>query len=125
MNNLGLFAGLPSLYTEAVLNNPAKYQPVVAENLGLAKFFNWTNLRWVTALSLALCTLSSVGLVMLQHIKKWRIDMNRVLLVALKLVTVFYVNFLIIPYPYLFYVSSFITLMLFCELYKESKKKTL
>ena len=109
---LHLYFDLPGHYLDSIIDNPGKYQSTIAESLGISKFFDLEVYPSLNAL-MTVCSIfiplaGFTGYVLLKD----KIDYAIFALIMLKLSLVFTLNLLLIPYSYLFYTSTFISLMI-------------
>lgn len=110
--HLDIFIGLQGTYLNAVTDpaNHWKYLNEINNSLGFAKFYNNGDLALLNSIFKWAFVLVPVLSLLAFHFFKNRINRDFFLLCSLKLALVFFYNFLIIPYLYLFYTSTFISI---------------
>lgn len=123
IHEINLFLSLPNMYTEAVLADPGKFKPIIEGSLGCAKFFSYEALAVLNSYSIILSILAPLALILWHRFVRSLGSDSYLALASLKIVIVITLNFLIIPFTYLFYISSFISLLLLSTCL--SKKKVL
>lgn len=109
-SQLAIFVGLQGEYVDLLEVKRWDYEEQINKALGLAKFFAYEDLiimhRWFLFTAFVVPFLC-LGIV--QVFKKW-INMSFFALCSLKITLVFFYNLLIIPYEYLFYTSTFVSI---------------
>ena len=111
-DRINLFLTLDDHYLYAIQSDPEKYIPTISSNLGIAKFFQMEDLN---VLHLALKISSFVipfTAFLLYLIYRPSVRIGLYSLLVLKLSLVFFLNLLIIPYDYLFYTSTFCSILI-------------
>lgn len=111
--NLPVFFNLQSHYLSEVLANEWKYKALINSNLGLAKFFEYQNLAILHRLHLGVSFLIPGVLLLLFSKYKNRINAAFFAVCSLKICLVFFYNLLILPYLYLFYTNTFLSIFIF------------
>ncbi|MEL6987587.1 MAG: hypothetical protein AAGK97_07120 [Bacteroidota bacterium] len=112
---LDTFIGLPKIYDQAI-SDPGlkwKYEPMINRNLGIAKYFSYENLSHLS--TLFKITSISLPFICLFLYSKFKERINKPLFVfcTLKLCLVIFYSFLIMPFKYLFFTSTVLTIGLF------------
>ncbi|MEM1122698.1 MAG: hypothetical protein AAGJ18_19800, partial [Bacteroidota bacterium] len=116
---LEVILNLPQIYLEHLMENEWKFAGFATTNLGLVKFFGFENIptvhRLFFGLNLIIPTFS------LLFFWKFKAQINRPFfaICSLKLSLVFFYNFLIMPFSYLFYTSTFLSLAILSWYLKE------
>ncbi|MCH2043413.1 MAG: hypothetical protein MK212_04680 [Saprospiraceae bacterium] len=116
-DQLDVFIGLQGEYVDLLEKKRWDYSKLINRALGFGKFFAYEDLTIMHQLFLA-CTFAVpfVCLLLVRLLRKW-VNMGFFALCSLKITLVFFYNLLIIPYEYLFYTSTFISVgILFCYL---------
>lgn len=110
--NLDIFLGLQENYLDAIVNEEHKFGPLVQDGLGLAKFYDYADLPQLHHLFLisALAT-PLLSFTLLAFFKK-KLNKPLFLLCSLKLCLVLFYNTLIMPFVYLFFTSTLLSLAL-------------
>ena len=111
--NFDVFIEVPSNYMEAIRTMPDKYEPLIQNSLGLAKFVKYDNLGAFNHFFQAGVWLVPLSLLAYCWMRRNRLNMALFGLCSLKLSLVFFYNFLIMPYLYLFYTSTFLSLAIY------------
>ena len=111
--SLGILLEVPSNYVNDIQNLRTKYEPLIETSLGLAKFVSYENLASFHKLFIALSLLIPFMIYSYVSIRKSKLNMAFFGLCSLKLTLVFFYNFLIMPYLYLFYTSTFISIAIY------------
>jgi hypothetical protein len=121
---LDLFIGLPKIYDEAI-SDPGlkwKYEPMINRGLGIAKYFTYENL---TTLS-TLFKITSIALpfALLGLYAKFKDKINKPLFAfcALKLCLVFFYGMIIMPFKYLFFTNTILSIALFAVMIEVDRK---
>ena len=121
--HLDVFLGLPDQYLESVMNDPSKYVPTIRESLGLAKFISFEQLpRMHSIFKWSQVLIPIIGFAMYPLIKNW-ISLEKHAVVILKICLIFFYNLLILPYPYLFFVSTAFSMVLLSSLLADAKSE--
>lgn len=123
--NLPVFFNLQSHYLSEVLANEWKYKTLINSNLGLAKFFEYQNLATLHRLHLGISFLIPGGLLLLFSKYKNRINIVFFAVCSLKICLVFFYNLLILPYLYLFYTNTFLSIFIFSMVNGSQEKNEL
>lgn len=109
---LDVFLSLPDNYLSSILEDPNKYRPVLAQSPGLAKYVAYENLATLhLVFKFVALGIPVLGFIWYARIKD-KINIEFYFLCLLKLCLVCFYNLIILPYPYLFYTSTFLTLLL-------------
>lgn len=107
---IDVILGLPKIYVEHLMENEWKFNGFIKTNLGLLKFFPFSVLPIFHQSFL----LISVGIPFLCFLFYWRfkhrINQPFFAICSLKLSLVFFYNFLLMPFLYLFYTSTFFSI---------------
>ncbi len=109
--NLDVFIGLKDNYIEALPENKWKYRPLINDGLGIAKFFTYESLSTLHSLHFYSAIIIPLFLLMIGFKNKTIINHRLFGWASLKLSLVFFFNLLIIPYAYLFYSSTILSLL--------------
>ena len=112
INHIEMFVNLPGHYVDAVMNDYEKFNPTIQYNLGLAKFFDFPALGKMNQLNTLIAFVLPLLLIMVYLKNRDHYDFYIYSLIGLKLCLVFVLNLIIIPYSYLFYTSSFLSIAL-------------
>jgi hypothetical protein len=94
-------------------------------SLGFAKFFGPKNTETLHNLLITLTFLVPLLFVISCHFIKQKIKIDNIPLATLKLSVVVFLNFIDVPYLYLFYTSSFISLIMIGRLVRNWERETL
>lgn len=112
--HLDIWLGIQKNYLDALMSQPWKYQELIDVNLGLAKMWQYDALPIMHYLSML------IGLILLPAIfiffifKKYRFTQHPLFLIgSLKITLVIFYNLLIMPYGYLFYTNTALSIILF------------
>jgi len=107
---ISVFMTVPDNYVASVLADKAKYTPLIDSSLGLAKFWNYESLGSLHFIMKAMAL--AIPIICLWVYKKWFSEIPFTLfgLISLKLSLVFFYNLLVMPYGYLFYTSTIISI---------------
>lgn len=108
-SHLGDLLGLSSVYIQNIKENPAKYQDVLNDGMGVMPLIGFEHVQYVFYIQIFLLILIAVG--MIAWVKKYHHSFYYPAFLKLSLV-VFY-NVLILPYSYLMYTSVFVSFVLF------------
>ena len=108
-SQLGQWIGLSTVYVQNILDNPAKYQNVLNDGIGLMPLIGLEHVHLVFYLQVILLIL--IAMVMIVWVKKFHHSFYYLAFLKLSLV-VFY-NLLILPYTYLMYTSVLVSIILF------------
>jgi len=115
---LGTFLSLSSNYLDSIIANPSKYEPLIQSSLGLTKFVPYSQLGLLHIffqLIAFLIPLSFFGWMYLRKAHESYLPL--IGLLGLKIALVGFYNFLIMPYPYLFYTSTIVSLYIIIMVY--------
>ena len=110
--NLDIFLGLQANYLDAIIHEEHKFGSLVKEGLGLAKFYAYENLAQLHQLFLISAIATPILSFAVFELLKKRIDKELFLLCSLKLSLVFFYNTLIMPFVYLFFTSTLLSIAL-------------
>ncbi|MFT4567961.1 MAG: hypothetical protein ACI9FN_002929, partial [Saprospiraceae bacterium] len=104
-----VFFKVPDNYLSAVLADKGKYSPLINSSLGLAKFWKHEALGSLHSLLKIMAFLMPLSCIIIY--KRWFRGISFALfgLVSLKLSLVFFYNLLVMPYGYLFYTSTIVS----------------
>ena len=119
------FLSLPDSYLEVVLAGRSKYEGLITSSLGMAKFIPYNSLgilHIVFKITAFLVPLLFFFCAYRQG--NFGLSNELIALLCLKLCLVMFYNLLIIPYPYLFYVSSIVSIFVLTAVAKPSKLST-
>ena len=107
-----VFLDLPAHYLNAVLENRDKYSPTIHDNLGLAKFVPYEELSTLNLVNTVISFALPIVLFSSYRFLRKQINFHVYSLLVLKISLVVFYNLLIVPYSYLFYTSTFLSLIL-------------
>ena len=110
--HLDIFLGLPANYLDAIVNEEHKFGALVQQGFGLAKFYDYADLSRLNQLFLYSAILSPLIAFTSYHFFKARVNKELFLLCSLKLSLVLFYNTLIMPFVYLFFTSTLLSLAL-------------
>lgn len=108
--HLKMILTMPQNYLASVQAEPGKYLHTIESNLGLAKFFSFEGLSTLHGAQLWVSILIPILCFSVYQFYKLKTSFNLYVLCVLKLSLVVFYNLLIIPYPYLFYTSTFVSI---------------
>ncbi|MBX2871678.1 MAG: hypothetical protein KTR30_06255 [Saprospiraceae bacterium] len=108
--NLDIFLGLQANYLDAIVNEEHKFGALVQQGLGLAKFYEYVDLPQLHRLFLISAIATPLLSFALFAVFRKRIDKALFLLCSLKLCLVLFYNTLIMPFVYLFFTSTLLSL---------------
>jgi hypothetical protein len=111
--SIPFFLNLQSHYMQAILENKEKYSPQLQQTLGIAKCFGYQDLSILHYLFLACAFVIPIISFALIHTYKKHFNIELLLLISLKLSLIFFFNLIIMPYNYLFYTSTIVTMAIF------------
>ncbi len=110
--HLDIFIGLPDQYLHSVMSNPDKYLPVINESLGIAKFVDIDHFPILHLIfKIIIIIIPALGFLVYKFLKK-TIRFELYALCLLKITLIAFYNLILLPYPYLFYTSTFLSLAL-------------
>lgn len=122
---IDLFLGLPKIYDEAITDPGLKwkYEPMINRGLGIAKYFTYENLPTLSTLF----KFVSIGLpfLMLGLFAKFKDRMNQPMFVfcALKICLVFFYGMIIMPFKYLFFTNTILSIAVFAVMIEVDRRK--
>lgn len=116
---IDVFLALPDQYLDSVMNNPSKYIPTINQSLGLAKFSSFEQLPLLHRLFQLTAILIPIAGFSIYRLVREKIPLELFAVGLLKLCLVFFYNFLVLPYPYLFYVSTAFSLILLVSVLRD------
>ncbi len=108
--HLDIFLGLPANYLDAIIHEEHKFGALVQDGLGLAKFYEYSDLPKLNRLFLVAAILSPILSFTIFHFLRAHINKELFLLCSLKLSLVLFYNTLIMPFVYLFFTSTLFSL---------------
>ena len=108
--NLDIFLGLQANYLDAIINEEHKFGPLVMEGLGLAKFYDYADLPKLHHIFLVSAIATPLLSFAFFTAFGKRINKPLFLLCSLKLCLVLFYNTLIMPFVYLFFTSTLLSL---------------
>ena len=119
MAHLDMFMSLESSYLNDIQSNRAKYEDMIDSGLGIAKFYNYQNLAGLHTLmkTMAIITPTLLGLWYIW--RRHHIDLSSFGLASLKICLVLFYNLIIMPYSYLFYTSTMMSLLIVTYCYRK------
>ncbi len=116
---LDVILSLPKIYIDHLMENEWKFTGFATTNLGLIKFFPFESIPLVNRLFF-IFNLGIPAICLLAYWKfKDKINQPFFALCSLKLCLVFFYNFLIMPFSYLFYTSTFLSIAILSWYLKE------
>jgi hypothetical protein len=111
-SKLDVILNLQSTYLDAIVTHQRKYEATIQEGLGLAKLFAYQDLPTLHRLHLISALVVPALLLGMYHWLRKHLHQPFFALCSLKICLVFFYNLLIMPYLYLFYTSTFLSLVL-------------
>jgi hypothetical protein len=112
-SNVKVFSGLSNNYLHAVTTEKWKYEPLIQQSLGLAKFISYDKLYVLHRVHIISIFLLPALMLLLAYRFKHTNKINTALLglCCLKISLVFFYNLLIIPFSYLFLTSTALSIV--------------
>jgi len=116
---LDVILSLPTIYMEHLMENKWKFHGFANTNLGLVKFFSFEQIPLVNRLFFIFNLI--IPAICLLLFWKFKNKMNQAFftICSLKLSLVFFYNFLIMPFSYLFYTNTFLSIAILSWYLKE------
>ncbi|HLF65632.1 MAG TPA: hypothetical protein VI603_17850 [Saprospiraceae bacterium] len=109
--HLDVFLGLQQTYLNAIRpNNEWKYAGLIDNELGIARFWGYENLKQLHRVFLLVNILTPIAIFGIYILRRRSIGRVLLALCTLKLSLVLFYNLIIIPAGYLFYTSTFFSL---------------
>ena len=108
--HLKMILTMPQNYLASVQADPSRYLYAIESNLGLAKYFSIEGLSILHSAQLWISIIVPILLFGLYRFYNLKISFNIYALCVLKVSLVLFYNLLIIPYSYLFYTSTFVSI---------------
>lgn len=115
-----VFLGLSDSYLNNIQSNQAKYEGLITNGLGIAKFLPYDQLNLLHSLMQYIAIIAPIGLSAVYLLRKEQYFFNYFALGSLKICLVLFYNLIIMPYSYLFYPSTFLSLLILVQLYKRN-----
>ncbi|MEZ5043080.1 MAG: hypothetical protein R2828_24500 [Saprospiraceae bacterium] len=110
MGSLHVFLGLQENYINAIINEKEKFEPMINISLGVAKFFVYENLATLHQLFMVSAFLvPALSLLLFARFKN-KINTDFFALCSLKLTLVVFYNLLVMPFMYLFFTSTLLSI---------------
>ena len=120
------FANLPQHYEQAVLdpNLQWKYKPLINHSLGWARYFGYASMETVSLLFKLFAVLIPALCGLLYY--KFQSILNKPMfaICSLKICLIFFYGLLIIPYKYLFFTNTIVSLAIFSILLQTDFRQT-
>jgi hypothetical protein len=115
ITKIPFFLSLQTNYRDAIANpdKEAAYYPIIHESLGIAKFFDYSQLPSLHDALLIFSLLTPVLFLLIYRRFRKYFNPTFFPLVSLKLSLVIFFNLLTMPYIYLFFTSSFVSIAIF------------
>lgn len=110
MGSLDVFLGLQENYINAIINEKEKFEPMINISLGMAKFFVYENLATLHQLFMVSAFLVPALSLLLFARFKAKINADFFALCSLKLTLVVFYNLLVMPFMYLFFTSTLLSI---------------
>jgi len=111
-SGLHVFLGLQENYINAIINEKEKFQPMIAISMGLAKFYDYENLAALHRLFMITAFAIPIGSLLLYAKFREKINADFFALCSLKLTLVVFYNLLVMPFLYLFFTSTLLSIAL-------------
>ena len=111
-NYTEVFLGLSDNYLTDIANNRGKYEGMINSGLGLAKFLDYNDLNLLHAFMKWVAIISPICLGLYYKLREKYIPLDQFGIASLKVYLVLFYNLIIMPYSYLFYTSSFLSLFI-------------
>lgn len=116
---LDVIFSLPTIYIDHLMENEWKFHGFVTAKLGLVKFFSFEQIPFVNRLFFIFNLVIPVACLLFFWKFKNKINRAFFALCSLKLCLVFFYNFLIMPFSYLFYTNTFLSIAILSWYLKE------
>lgn len=116
---LDVILNLPNIYLNHLLENEWKFNGFATTNLGLIKFFSFEAIPLVNRLFFLFNLFIPISCLLFYWLFKDKINQSFFAICSLKLSLVFFYNFLIMPFSYLFYTSTFLSIAILSWYLKE------
>lgn len=107
-----VFLGLSDNYLAAIQSNQVKYESLIHNGLGIAKFFRYDQLHLLHGLMQCVALITPLVLGVFYYLKRGQMEFKNFALGSLKICLVLFYSLIIMPYSYLFYPSIFLSLMI-------------
>lgn len=111
-SSLHVFLGLQENYINAIINEKEKFQPMINISMGLAKFYVYENLAALHRLFMVTAFAIPIGSLLLFTKFRQKINADFFALCSLKLTLVVFYNLLVMPFLYLFFTSTLLSIAL-------------
>lgn len=111
-SGLHVFLGLQENYINAIINEKEKFQPMITISMGLAKFYAYENLAALHRLFMITAFAIPIGSLLLFAKFRQKINADFFALCSLKLTLVVFYNLLVMPFLYLFFTSTLLSIAL-------------
>jgi len=116
---LDVILGLPNIYINHLMDNEWKFNGFIISKLGLLKFFSFESLPLLNRLFFMANLVVPIACLVFFWKFKERINQPLFAICSLKLCLVFFYSFLIMPFLYLFYTSTFLSIAILSWYLKE------
>ena len=122
---IDLFLGLPKIYDQAIADPTLKwkYEPMINRNLGIAKYFIYENLPSLSTLFKITSIALPFALLGLYAKFKDKISEPLFAFCALKLCMVFFYGMIIMPFKYLFFTNTILSIALFAVMIEADRRE--
>lgn len=110
--SIDVFINLQQDYLYAIKNSQPYYESVINNSLGLAKFVNYGQLHILHNVHLLISFIIPFVLLLIFISNRQKLNVSFFAICSLKFSLVIFYNLLIVPYSYLFYTSTFISLLI-------------
>lgn len=121
---LDVILSLPTIYIDHLMANEWKFHGFSTTNLGLIKFFPFEMIPFVNRLFFIFNIVIPIACLLFFWKFKDRINQAFFAICSLKLCLVFFYNFLIMPFSYLFYTNTFLSIAILSWYLKEDFEGT-
>lgn len=111
-SSLDVFLGLQENYINAIINEKEKFQPMINISMGLAKFYVYENLAALHRLFMITAFAIPIGSLLLFTKFRHKVNADFFALCSLKLTLVVFYNLLVMPFLYLFFTSTLLSIAL-------------
>lgn len=111
-SGLHVFLGLQENYINAIINEQEKFQPMIMISMGLAKFYDYENLAALHRIFMITAFAIPIGSLLFYAKFREKINADFFALCSLKLTLVVFYNLLVMPFLYLFFTSTLLSIAL-------------
>lgn len=116
---LDVILSLPTIYIDHLMNNEWKFHGFATTNLGLVKFVSFERIPFFNRLFFLFNLVIPIVCLLFFWKFKNKINQSFFAICSLKLCLVFFYNFLIMPFSYLFYTNTFLSIAILSWYLKE------